>query len=728
MVRRGLALLVVIAVALAARVVGTAQMRLPDGGVRPVSSDSHYYLRRIVQSYHAFPQLPDVDTGLGCPDVVVPPWPGGVERLTAGLARLVLPTDARTQEVERLAAWLPVGAGVLAAAVVCALAMAWLGTLAGLLAGLLLALLPLHIWYTAFAFIDHHMLLTLWLAALTWAVDALLRQPGRRQTALLGVILACGYALMTEAWIAELVVIAAAVLTAATAVPVGPLRRQVLQALLLAVTLGALLATPAIVMSPYFQHHLVAPNAPSRFTLWLLGGFSTALAAGWLVIGANADRRLRALSFAAVTGGTTIALAALFDPDMRHAFAAMLDFTGRAGMVATIEESKPFWRQPFPQPLIVLGGAIVLLPVLPLGFSRLPPLRRSWLTWLYVATAALALLQTRFGLVFAVPYVLAWAGVLTLQTPRFQKPLATLTGVGALLLLPPLLEAEHWSPHEESMWRTLAWMQKNLPPPATSGQRCVLAPWDVGHKILHVTGQPVIASNFTELKERDALRDVMRVLMVDDVDTAERLMDVRRVKWLWTMATPWPVLTANAEEIGQPPPDLARAQAYMGTRLLVDAGTAHGATPGTGTLRRIHVSPLELPSIWHGQVKGPLREIALFERVKGAVLVGHSLPGARVTATIEVKHPGAAAFTFAQTTADLQDCTEDCNARCDAELNDCDCCRFELRVPYATADMPYGLTAKSKWHVNPTDGLANRTVDIEVPESAVENGEVVQVP
>jgi asparagine N-glycosylation enzyme membrane subunit Stt3 len=705
--RRMAALLVVIAVALAARMIGTAAMRLPDGGVRPVSSDSHYYLRRIVATYQNFPQVPDVDAGLGCPDATVPPWPGGVERLTAGLARLVVAPDAPPREVERFAAWLPVAAGVLAAAAVCALAMAWLGTLAGLLAGLLLALLPLHIWYTAFAFIDHHMLLTLWLAGLAWAVDVLLRLPGRRQAALLGVILASGYALMTEAWIAELVVTLAAVLTAATAVPVGPMRRQVLRALLLAVVLGALLATPAIVAAPYFQHGLVAANAPSRFTLWLLGGFSVALGAGWLAVGANADRRWRALCVAALVGAGTIALVAVVDPAMRQAFAAMLDFSGRAGMVATIEESKPFWRQPFPQPLIVLGGAIVLLPLLPLGFSRLPPLRRAWLTWLYIATAALALLQTRFGLVFAVPYVLAWAGVLTGQTPRFTKTLAVIAALGALALVPPLVTAEHWSPHEESVWRTLAWMQKSLPPPEKTGQRCVLGPWDVGHKILHVTGQPVIASNFTELKERDALRDSMRVLLADDFRHAEPLLQRRQVKWLWTMATPWPVLMANAEEIGQPPPDLARARAYVGTRLLMDAGTAHGDAAGTGTLRRIHVSPLELPAMWHGQVQGPLREIALFERVKGAVLVGDAHAGARVTATIEVKHPGAPAFSFTQAG----------DAAADGH--------YALRVPYATTGMPFGLVATSKWRVTVAGGAPG---EVDVPESVVQQGLEVPVP
>ncbi len=706
MARRLAALLVVVAVALAARVVGTAELRLPDGGVRPVSSDSHYYLRRIVATWQDFPHVPETDAGLDCPGATVPPWPGGVERLTAGLAHLVLAADAPPREVERLAAWLPVVAGVLAAAAVWALALAWLGELAALLAGLLLALLPLHIWYTAFAFIDHHMLLTLWLAGLAWAVDALLRQPGRRQTAVLGAILAAGFALMTEAWIAELVVTAAAVLTATTAVPVGPQRRRVLLALVGAVWLGALLAVPAIVAAPYFQQGLVAPNAPSRFTLWLLSGFAAALTAGLLVIGPDAQRRGRALVAAGLTGAASVALAAACDPAMHNALAAMVAFTGRAGMVATIEESKPFWRLPLPQPLIVLGGAIVLLPVLPLGFAQLPPLRRAWLTWLYAATAALALLQTRFGLVFAVPYVLAWAAVLTGQAQRWQRPLAALAAVGVVTLVPPLWQARQWSDHEESVWRVLVWMRDHLPPPPPTGQRCLLGPWDVGHKVLHVTGQPVIASNFTELKEREALRDTMRVLLAPEFAAVEPLLQRRQVRWLWTMATPWPVLRANAEEIDQPPPTLADAQAYLGTRLLLDAGTAHGDTPATGTLRRIHVSPLELQSLWLGQVRGPLREIALFERVAGARLVGQARPGAHVVATLQVKHPGAPAFAFSQV------------AVADARG------QFALRVPYASADMPYGLVAKSPWQLQ-VDGVAR---PIAVPEAAVQSGADVTIP
>lgn len=706
MLRRVAALLLVLAVALTARVVGTAEMRLADGGVRPVSSDSHYYLRRIVATYQHFPQVPSVDPGLACPDGAVPPWPGGVERITAGLALLVLPANAPPRDVERLAAWLPVALGLLTAAAAWALATAWLGTLAGLLAGLLLALLPLHVWYTAFGFVDHHALLALWLAALTWAVDRLLHQPTRSATVTLALVLGLPHGLVTEAWIVELVVLAAAVVTAATALPIGRERRQALVGLMQAVAGAALIATPLIVQSPYFQHDLVGADAPSRFALWLLAGLVAALAAGLLAMGTTAEHRLRALAVAIGVGAVAVVVAATTDPAMRDALAGVVGFSGRAGMVATIEESKPFWRQPMPQPLIVLGGAIVLLPFLPLGLAKLPPLRRRWLTALYAATAALALLQTRFGLVFAVPYVLAWAGALTLQARRWPRLLAGLAAVGALTLVPPLVNAGQWSAHEESIWRMVSWMRDRLPPPAAHGQRCLLGPWDIGHKVLHVTGQPVVASNFTELTQRDGLRDAMHVLLADDFARAEPFLQRRQVRWVWTMATPWSVLSANAEEIGLPPPTLPRALDYVGTRLLLDAGTAHGAMAGTGTLRRIHVSPLELPSLWQGQVRGPLREIALFERVSGAALRGRAVPGSLVTATLELKHPGAPPFTFQQV------------SHADAAGT------FALRVPYATADMPFALTARTPWHVL-ADGVSR---DVAVPERAVQLGLDVTIP
>jgi len=703
------ALTVVLAVALTARVVGTSAMRLPDGGVRPVSSDSHYYLRRIVATYQDFPHVPTQDSGLSCPNVAVPPWPGGVERITAGLAHVLLPANAPTRDIERFAAWMPVVAGVLTALAAWALATAWLGTLAGLLAGLLLGLLPLQIWYTAFGFLDHHMLLGLWLTALIWAVDRLLHRPQRREILVLAVILGVPHGLMTEAWIVALVTVSAALLTGTRALPAGPERRKVLIALVLAVNAAALVALPFILQSPYYLYNLVGADAPSRFSLWFLGGLGAALFAGLAAIGPQADRRFTALAVAAGVGAASVAVAAALDLGMRAALAAVAGFSGRAGIVATIEESKPFWRHPMPRPLLVFGAAILLLPVLPLGLAKLPQLRRTWLIALYICTAALALLQTRFGLIFAVPYVLAWAGVLTLQAPRFAKSLAVLATLGALTLLAPLLMTEHWSQHEESVWRTLVWMRDRLPPPSQTGQRCFLGPWDVGHKVLHVTGQPVIASNFTELGLRDALRDTTRVLLAKDFKQIEPLMQERQVRWVWSMATPWPVVQANAEEIGLPPPNLADALQFLGTRLLLNAGTAqlHGdkAVLGTGTLRRIHVSPLELQSIWQGQVKGPLREIALFERVKGARIVGHAQPGARVTATLEAKHPGATAFTSQQVAIVAADGT------------------FSLQVPYATEGMPYGLVAKTPWRVQ----VGEKMQEIQVPEAAVQTGAEVSL-
>lgn len=704
-----LAVLIVLAVAIGARVLGTGSMVLPDGGVRPVSSDSHYYLRRITATYREFPTVPDSDSGLGCPDAVVPPWPGGVERVAAGLAHMMLPADAPNREVERFSAWLPVASGALTALAVLALGWAWFGPGVGFLAGLLLALLPLQIGYTAFGFVDHHMLLGLWVASLAWFIDRLLHKPEKKQVFQLSVALAIGQALMTEGWIVELVIVPAALCSAATMLPPGDERKAALRGLVIAVGLAAVLTVPVILQAPYFAHNLVAAHALSRFTLWLLAGFSAALACGLALVGPQADRRAKALAAAALAAAAFVALAAGTDPAMRAAFSALLDFSGRAGMVATIQESKPLWRQPWPQPLFILGATVVLLPILPISFVGLPPIRRNWLIWLYAATAALALMQTRFGLVFVVPYVLAWSRVLTLRAPRFTKSLAAFAALGALTLVPPLWQAERWSPHEESTWRMLVWMRDHVPPPASAGQRCVLAPWDVGHKVLHVTGHPVIACNFTELNERDALRDSLGFFLANDFSQVEPLLHRRQVRWVWTMATSWQVLAANAEEINLRPPTVPVALNYLGTRLLLDAGSGRidggNLREATGTLRRIHLAVLELPSLWHGKVAGPVRESALFERVVGARLVGRGQPGALVTAVLRIKHPGAPAFAFQQVGRVAVDGS------------------FALRVPYASEPMPFGITAGGPWRVQ----VGDRIAQVPVFERAVQVGADVPV-
>jgi asparagine N-glycosylation enzyme membrane subunit Stt3 len=110
--------------------------------------------------------------------------------------------------------------------------------------------------------------------------------------------------------------------------------------------------------------------------------------------------------------------------------------------------------------------------------------------------------------------------------------------------------------------------------------------------------------------------------------------------------------------------------------------------------------------LWQGRVRGPLREIALFERVAGALLVGQAGPGAQVTARATVKHPGAPAFAFAQ--VGLADATG----------------KFALRVPYASQGMKLGVALTAPWQVQVGDGVA---VQVDVPESAVQSGAEVPV-
>ncbi len=702
------------ATALTVRVLGTGLLQTAQGVVRPTSSDAHYYLRRMVQAVQTFPHLSTTDPGLTCPQGAVPPWPGGLERGVAALLHLGPAAWQNPQVVEQFAAWLPVASGVLAAWLTAALAWLWLGRRAAVAAGLISALLPLHIWYTAYSFVDHHMLLGPLVCAALWSLDLALRRPRWQSSLAIALSLGLAFALVTEAWIAMLLLVSAALLAALWGPRELPERTPRLTTLAWGVAGAGLVAVPAICNSPYFIQGLVAPHAPSRFTLWLLAGLTTTVTTiAWLA-GAQQKPRILALFAGIVAGLAVLGLALVVDPAMADAVAAAAGFSQRQGMVAAIEESRPLWSRPWPQPLVLMGGAVVLLPALPFAFQTLPQPRRVLLVAALLLLTPLGLGQVRFGLVLAVPYALAWAAILTGHMPRWPR---IGIGLGALALLPLALGstgADRWSAHEESLWRTMSWMKKHLPPPSDQGPRCVLAPWDVGHKILHVTGQPVVASNFTELRERQALRDSLQVLLAASAADAETVLAQRQVRWLWTMATPWAVWQAYASELGVPSMDLATATDALGTRLLRDAGSARAAgaggnrqmLEGTGTLRRIHQSPLELTGLFSQQLPGAVREISLYERVAGAHIRGHATAGTVVWARIQVKHPGAPAFEFAQLAIATRDE------------------RYDLRVPYATSGMPFSLQALGPWQVRVGDAAAIR---VDVAESAVESGHSVEV-
>lgn len=734
--------LAVFAMALAVRISGTAPLREATE-VRSPSPDAHHYLRRTVLAFHGDTKALDADPSLGCPDQTPTPWAHGLDAFAATAARLMLPEPTSDAEVERFAAWLPPLLGALASALAAMLAMAWLGAAqippvprqlpwrAGLLAGALTAMMPLRVANEAWSLLDHHLLAGLvppLVLGLRWRAEVWRRGAlrGRWLIAEVGAVLAAaaGYATWTEMWFQHALLLAIGALWTLVDAADSHDRTARLRRWALWSTLASLTAIPSVLSAPYWKADLVALHAASRATLWATAAVS---AGAWaMVAGAQllsrrpgflgVPRLTGALATLAVlAGGAVLALAAALDASMRQALVLAGSFAGRSGVVASIDESIPLLARAWPEPLVALGAGLLLAPWLPrslAGIADSP--RRLLLTWYWLALP-LALLQTRFALVFSTPFALVLAAsLLDRERPRLRWGAA----LGSLAMVLPLLQPNYWTPLRQSREKLMQFAAREVALPADGLHRCTIAPWDLGHELVRVGGQRVVAHNFTELQDRERIAEVGRWLLQPPGEpTATTSLDPF-AGLVWLTAFSPSDLAVYAQEAGLPAPTPAQLLKTRFAQLLLAQGSAdspYGLSFGQaqGHWRRIRTGGLR--TAWPPDSRGGMDVAAdqLFLWVQGAVLAGNAAPGTPIRASMEVQHPGSGAWTWTQRGA------------ADAEGH------FSLRVPYASGEMGHGLRGAKAWTVRIGEGESHevsvREIDV-LKGHAVVVGQPLQLP
>ncbi|MGQ0736699.1 MAG: STT3 domain-containing protein [Acidobacteriota bacterium] len=185
--RRELVLVAVIAVAaLAIRVYPAWDGVFRGDSVRFLETDAWYHVRLVENQVHNFPWRVSVDPYAAAGGQYVPIAPL-YDTLTSAAVLLIRGRDAETEEVERIAAFVPPTLGMLAVIAVWTLGRLAFGGHGGLFAAALLAVLPGHFLdRTTLGFVDHHaleaLLATTTLAALVYAVKA----PSRWSAAMAG--------------------------------------------------------------------------------------------------------------------------------------------------------------------------------------------------------------------------------------------------------------------------------------------------------------------------------------------------------------------------------------------------------------------------------------------------------------------------------------------------------------------------------------------------------------
>lgn len=503
-----------------------------------LETDAWYHVRLVENQVRNFPHRVTVDPYAS---------PGGQYVAVAPLLDTVIATTvvltqgraASVEYIERVAAMVPAVVGVLAVAVVWALATMAFDRRAGLIAGLLAAILPGHFLdRTLVGFVDHHALEVLLAFATLTALVAGSRSAG----IFLGLYLlawASGayFVAILTLWMVLVAVICPAERAAATA-------KQTAIAAAIASLIVVIFQDPGL-----FRYNTQIAS---------LAGF---LAVS-LAVRIFAHRFAVAIAVLAVLAAAFVAVAWMFTPALVQQVANDLNrFRPDLTRMAVLEARPLFlysgnwdWTQPwiFFRSGFYAGAVAVVALAISIWRTRRPD--HLMIVCFTIANYAATVGQNRFGY-YLVPAtavvcgwlatrILDWAGVPHAGNPipparrviPFQRELAVIA-VAGLIVAPNIVPAAITTTRVGGMpgywFDAMQWLRANTPepfpsgdyylarydgstPPAPPATYSILNWWDQGYWIVQTAhrvpvanptqgGAPVAARFFTETDEADAL-------------------------------------------------------------------------------------------------------------------------------------------------------------------------------------------------------------------------------
>ena len=705
--------------------------------------DSYYHARRVQATLRDFPHVPSFDAwgnvGQGGMQL---DWPKGFDLGVASLCRLVQVFTDDPDAVEATMALAPAGVGVAVCLVLLGLGW-WLGgPWAGLGAGIVGAVLPILTGYSMIGRLDHHaaepLLVLAPLLLLFGAVGAEGSRRPRAWAAGAGVALAAGIAIWPGAiavggiiWMALLAALALDWKTSASWEELGLW------------TFGAALVTmiPIALWHPWAWQGSFDYWAPAWLQPVCFGAAAAGMGAAWLARRRKAGRSLRVATAVLATVLVTGLLAATI-PALGEAAVTALEYLSRREVqISQVHESYPLFREGVGKALEQYTWLALLAPLWALlVLRRIRRIREADPTQatrlglvglVSLGTAALAIAQMRLGSLFAPLWAILvglgtceavdWLAARRLR-PRLADGLAGLAFVGLLAPTAPLHQPMTVSgtPEFVRSYDVMAWLRLHG---ASAGNAlaldsvpafAVMAPWQWGHWLAWVSGHANIANPLGQTPQNQAgVRDSVRYFLSEDPHEADQLAE--RLKVRYVLAVPLlgdlPELLRHLDrpaeqyletgENGQmevhPP-----AFGLLNHRLQLFDGRA--MVLGSRRFDPIRTLRLVVESSAPTELLG--RRIAyakLFERVRGARLVGRAPAGTRVELRLSLQTHTGRVVEY----RDFAQADEQGEAR--------------FRLPYST-DPGAGVRAMGPVRIR----VSGRTTPLEVPEVAVLWGQEIR--
>ncbi|MDI6783546.1 MAG: hypothetical protein QME64_05545, partial [bacterium] len=305
-----------------------------------------------------------------------------------------------------------------------------------------------------------------------------------------------------------------------------------------------------------------------------------------------------------------------------------------------------------------------------------------------------------------------------------------LTAFCLLVLLLPCLREIRSLPGKyaglPNEWReTLVWLRDNTPPtrfytePNKTPEYGILAPWIAGHWLNYIAERPAISNGFHTNAENN--RAGMRFYLTEQETEANRILDEKKARYIILTD-----LTPNLLEYGKligtdasayifrvvnHPPRGGVQIAFLPTqefyrlissRLYLFDGMDNETRTTLGNYRLIY----ETASRWNVE-SYQVSCLKIFEKVKGATLIGHAIPKTKVRISVPIITNTGREFVYsAETIADYTG-------------------TYKFTVPYSTTDSPYSTKAKSSYSI--TWAKLKKPILVEVTERQVIKGEMINL-
>jgi asparagine N-glycosylation enzyme membrane subunit Stt3 len=697
-----------------------------SGELIPVGGDSHYHLRRIEGALRG--AIPTFDPWMNWPAGGIAPWADGFDVLGALFAAVAGRGTSRPETFVAIFLW-PVVLGVLSVWATIDLTRTltprrdrWTPLAAGLIA----AFVPVFVAVSSFGFVDHHIAEALSMMLLaTWCVRRFPAEGEGVPGAAWEVAGAGAVALALWVFSGGMLYVALAAVPLGLAALFSGSAQRLLGSGAPALVGGGVLGAAATIPSLRVHERLVSFALPSLLQPCVVVIAGTAIGAVVLVSHRSAGRKPvpRALLAFGVVGALLLLV-----PGVLHQVRSAADgwLFRHDPWIAEIAEFQPLlafraqdpWGldrvREFLGPVGILG--VIALPIGAVIGWRYSRTRAAAFAFLAAALTALAVLQVRFSRLaapmLAVAIALAFRG-LALQVARlprvrrFAAP-APLLGAMALVLGSGSLRSQLAvgdSTELLSLYRASLELRLDRAPIHGRGDG-VLAPWDVGHIVMYLSGRPVTANGFGSYLESASFHDVREAFLGDEkrlVQTMEKYDLGYLVGGGLVLANHQALPRGETPVVGNPPVLNPRFMSRMPMSQLLIAGSG---MPAAGLPHLERLMPIFASQAVAGGLSFPLPVVWTYELVDGATLSGKAVPGTSIVGELELTERGRPHRYRAWTRAGPMG-------------------TWTMKVAVPSGWATDTVRSGAAWRI--IQG-ASPAVEVAVPEEAVRQGQEIAVP